>query len=232
LFIILLAVVVAGGPICILAVLLLNNYNGILRSDANRSRFGLLFECYTKENYYWQFVIFVRRVVLVVLCNSAAYLDRQNSLIWASFFNIIWLGLQTFFRPYRNLLDNILESMQLAALSLISVQLIDLPLQFNVSESIGMGLLTFGPFIILLFYLFFNRWAPMALRVHKLGNWLKSRQLVSKNQLSKGDEDDTGIEMAGMSPAFTPRPSGIGDVRQPAEETFANGATAEESQTE
>lgn len=94
--------------------------------------------------------------------------------------------------------------MQLAALCLISVQLIDLPTNFNTEDQVGMGILTFGPFVILFIYMFFNRYTPMAERLLLISKWLRGRQLHGKNAK---DEDESGVEMAGISQLYTPRAS-------------------------
>jgi len=120
-------------------------------------------------------------------------------------------------RPYRNRLDNLVESGQLAVLSLITAQLSNMPLPLTSDESVGMGFLTFVPFAALVVYMIGNRWQPLKQQVQKATAWLQARRRDTRatsaavptptNSTAKPDiNEDHGdeVQLEEISPAFQP----------------------------
>lgn len=122
-------------------------------------------------------------------------------------------------RPYRNRLDNLVESGQLAVLSLITAQLSNMPLPLTSDESVGMGFLTFVPFAALVVYMIANRWQPLKQQVQKATTWLQARRRdtrtasamaatpsnsTNKPVTSVNEDHGDDVQLEEISPAFQP----------------------------
>jgi len=110
-------------------------------------RYGVLYEVYKPERWYWEGFVLIRRLSLVWITVALSQDDSQRNA-WLSFANILFLMAHMLARPYRNDQHNQSETAALAILALITTLLPALSDPMTVGQSVGMGLLVFPPAIV------------------------------------------------------------------------------------
>lgn len=79
-------------------------------------RFGFIYDDYRRKSYYWESIIFLRKLALVMITVFAASVDALLQLLGVLFVAVLALAVQIIFKPYQLKRMNFLEMATLIAI--------------------------------------------------------------------------------------------------------------------
>jgi len=105
-------------------------------------RYGILFECYKPECFYWEVVMLIRRAVAIFLLTLMST-NRPLSYTWLSILHIIMVLVVLELKPYPKNLENVTEAVSLSVLAIICMIITSAsyPLSGSTSASVGLTVL-------------------------------------------------------------------------------------------
>lgn len=106
-------------PIVLLAVLVWANKKHNMQHSFFARKFGILFQCFTNERYYWQVVILLRRMLFIMIY-VVAYSEPSARHLALFIFSFIVLVMHLHFRPYYSKIDNDIETSLLILLVVLA----------------------------------------------------------------------------------------------------------------
>lgn len=109
-------VYLAGLPSALAAVLFA--YRKRLTDSRYQDTFGYTFQCYRPQLFFWEVVVLARRAVMIVL---GIVLDPNTKQLLLAFASLAFLVLHYAAWPHNTLLENGVEAVSLALLTLIAV---------------------------------------------------------------------------------------------------------------
>jgi hypothetical protein len=101
------------------------------------SRLGILFEPYRSDCFWFEIVILARRVVTICLLALLSQ-TRAVSFMWVAISNCLWLLTQMSLVPYKERVENWLETIALSVLAIASIVLVEVQPPFNTDTAIGL----------------------------------------------------------------------------------------------
>jgi hypothetical protein len=102
----LLAIVVVGGvPVAITVILSIKQQSGAFADPKFLARYGLLYENYRVNSYFWEAVTLARRVVTICFLQLLSS-TRALSFMWVAVVNTLFLLLHILVSPYRTAEEN------------------------------------------------------------------------------------------------------------------------------
>lgn len=121
-------------PIIMLLILIYANKKKLLFSNRKFfSRYGILYENYRPSLFIWEFIVILRRLILIILL---ALLDVSDYIFtYISIFNFFFLTIHVLSRPFSDAEHNQSETISLIILLLISISLTPQNIQTNGNTS-------------------------------------------------------------------------------------------------
>jgi hypothetical protein len=149
-----LAIVVIGFPLVLLAFLCHAHRNDKLGSTKFAGRIGMLYEAYNAKHYWWESMVLFRRSILIALL-SLLDLDRASLFTVLCLGNLVFLVIHLIFAPYRANRDNNLETGFMAMLVVITLRLVASKETLSTSHTFQLFFLVYVPLAVGLCYVIF-----------------------------------------------------------------------------
>jgi len=157
--------------------------------------FRVLFAPFVPRFYYWEFVIIVRRAVLVAV-TAFLFSNDVRRLTVSSMFCLLFLCLQLTLRPFASMQENVMESVSLVLLQLLTLILLTMQYPLSDNDQTGIGVYLLIPAIVMI------AWVCHAKRsgLHKFyvtstrnlgSSWSSLRRLLS----NRAPNSETAHEM-------------------------------------
>ncbi|MES1912141.1 MAG: hypothetical protein MHM6MM_004466 [Cercozoa sp. M6MM] len=116
------------------------------------SHYGIFVENYRCEVFYYESVVFMRRLLLVAL--AVGYMDDRRTLMTAlSIANLVVLLLHILLMPYWRFFDNIMEGVTLFILTVVTVSLSGTELPLSAALNAVFGVLILLPAALIALYM-------------------------------------------------------------------------------
>jgi len=190
-FYFLLIFIVVGGPLTLLAFLVNNWHHKRLNIPKHVKRYGVLFEMYRDNRFFWEFVVLARRAILLTI-NTVVVTNRSAGLSALSTANVLVLLLHVAMWPYEKEWPNYVELFSLSILCVITNTLNGESLPLANNTALGVSLLILIPCLLMI-----------ADVIRRRTERISHRLRVSQSKLKIRDGADTppadDVEMAGVS---------------------------------
>jgi len=111
--------------------------------------FRVLFAPFVARFYYWEFVIIVRRAVLVAV-TAFLFSNDVRRLTVSSMFCLLFLCLQLTLRPFASMQENVMESVSLVLLQLLTLILLTMQYPLSDNDQTGVGVYLLIPAIFMI----------------------------------------------------------------------------------
>jgi alpha-tubulin suppressor-like RCC1 family protein len=192
--ILLLIIIVALTPI-ILFIFLYKKRKLIQNTGINMLKYwGILYEQYKSNCYYWNIIVLIRQVLLVIL-NYIFFQDYRYKYLFFTYFNVFIFILQLIFRPYNKYNDNILEFISQLILILITIfiGMNDLPLLLT--GQIYLFILVIPFIIFMAIVIIINRKLKIVKYFNIIFNLCSTNTNNTGKVINTNNNDTNGIEL-------------------------------------
>jgi hypothetical protein len=184
------------------------------------NRYGILFEAYNSQTYFWGIVVLVRQILLVGL-DFAFLQDHLSKYLAYTYFNLTCFLLQIRFNPFNSLSesDNPLEASSLFILTLISACLGMSEVPISQSTQIWITFLIITFVVVMIFTIVKNRqnkikaiYVLVKKLIRKYFNKLLHSKTNDTNNNDSSDRNAVSIKHRSISPKRPRKPRNSMDI--------------------
>jgi uncharacterized membrane protein YgcG len=134
---------VVGAPLGLLYFLRHYNAKGQLFENEFKHRYGVLYDRFIPETYWWVVLTLARRTVLVALAAFIPIRGERFAII--SFFQVAFVVSHVMYKPYRLLSENMMGFLSLSFLLVLTISLGSYEFPYSIGVSAFITLLVMVP---------------------------------------------------------------------------------------